>query len=753
MPDIDIDFCMRRRGEVIEYVRRKYGEKNVAQIITFGTMAAKAVLKDAGRALDMPYGEVDHIAKLVPTTLNIELEDALKQSPQLDSLRKTDDRVKELVEVALRLEGLARHASTHAAGVVISPRPLTEIVPLYKSNKDEITTQYDMNALERIGLLKMDFLGLTTLTVVTDAVRMIQANRGIDVDLSTLPLDDPEVYALFSRGDTTGIFQFESHGMRDILKRYQPTRLEDLTALNALYRPGPIQGGMIDDFIARKHGKKKVRYDLPELAGILSETWGVILYQEQVMQIANRLAGFSLGDADLLRRAMGKKKVEEMAAQREKFLTGCQARKVPKDKAGRIFDLMAEFAGYGFNKSHSCAYALLAYETAWLKTHYPVEFMAAMLGSETGNTDKVVKYINEARGMGITVLPPNVNSSDVDFTPVGDQIRFGLRAIKNVGENTVKGILEARDSLGGFKSFFQFCESVDSRLLNKRVMESLIRAGALDGLGANRAQMIDAIDSVMDRSQKLQHAREIGQHGLFGGAAAAATTAPAFEARALPDVPEWPEHELLAAEYSVLGFYVSGHPLDKYAGRLQEWKAVELSTIEGRRNGEDLTVAGIIVQTRPMRSRQGRRWAILTLQDRTGVIEALIFPEAFQKLEPTLKAATPLLVKARVAVEDVGTRLIVSDARPLERVAEQAASNGANVLRVRVNRGAIDADVLDRLDALFSSRPGRCRVAFELVDADGSEATIDFSSAVRADGELVERVREICGSEAVAELQ
>ena len=749
MPDIDIDFCMRRRGEVIDYVRQKYGEKSVAQIITFGTMAAKAVLKDAGRALDMQYGEVDKIAKLVPTTLNIELEDALKQSPQLDSLRKTDERVKELVEVALRLEGLARHASTHAAGVVISPRPLTEIVPLYKSNKDEITTQYDMNALERIGLLKMDFLGLTTLTVVTDAVRMIKANRDMDLDLSTLPLDDPGVYALFSRGDTTGIFQFESHGMRDILKRYQPTRLEDLTALNALYRPGPIQGGMIDDFIARKHGKKKVRYDLPELAGILSETWGVILYQEQVMQIANRLAGFSLGDADILRRAMGKKKVEEMAAQREKFLVGCQAHRVPKDKAARIFDLMAEFAGYGFNKSHSCAYALLAYETAWLKVHYPVEFMAAMLGSETGNTDKVVKYINEARGMGITVLPPNVNSSDVDFTPVGDQIRFGLRAIKNVGENTVKGILEARESLGGFKNFFQFCESVDSRLLNKRVMESLIRAGALDGLGANRAQMMEAIDSAMERSQKIQHAREIGQHGLFGGAAAAAT-APALEAQALPEVPEWPEHEVLAAEYSVLGFYVSGHPLDKYAGRLQEWKAADLATIEGRRNGEDLAVAGIIVQSRPMRSRQGRRWAILTLQDRSGVIEALVFPEAFGKLEPILKSAMPLLVKARVAVEDVGTRLIVSDARPLERL---AAQKSANVLRVRVDRAGIDANVLERLDQLFSSRPGRCRVAFELVDADGSEATIDFSNAVRADEELVERVREICGPEAVAELQ
>ena len=333
MPDIDIDFCMRRRGEVIEYVRQTYGEKNVAQIITFGTMAAKAVLKDAGRALDMPYGEVDKIAKMIPTTLNIELEDALKQTPQLESLRKTDERVKELVEVALRLEGLTRHASTHAAGVVISPQPLTEIVPLYKSNKDEITTQYDMNALERIGLLKMDFLGLTTLTVLDDAVRLIQQNRGVKLDLPALPLDDAPTYALFARGDTTGIFQFESHGMRDILKRYQPTRLEDLTALNALYRPGPIQGGMIPDFIARKHGEKKVAYDLPELEEILSETWGVILYQEQVMQIANRLAGFSLGDADLLRRAMGKKKPEEMAAQREKFLTGCQARKVPVKKA------------------------------------------------------------------------------------------------------------------------------------------------------------------------------------------------------------------------------------------------------------------------------------------------------------------------------------------------------------------------------------------------------------------------------------
>jgi len=747
MPDIDIDFCMRRRGEVIDYVRKTYGEKSVAQIITFGTMAAKAVLKDAGRALDMPYGDVDKIAKMVPATLNIELEDALKQTPQLDSLRKSDEKVKELIEVALRLEGLARHASTHAAGVVISPQPLTEIVPLYKSNKDEITTQYDMNALERIGLLKMDFLGLTTLTVLNDAAHLIRQNRGVEVDLATLPLDDPAVYGLFSRGDTTGIFQFESHGMRDILKRYQPTRLEDLTALNALYRPGPIQGGMIDDFIARKHGKKKVTYDLPELEEILSETWGVILYQEQVMQIANRLAGFSLGDADLLRRAMGKKKPEEMAAQREKFLTGCHARKVPAKKAEKIFDLMAEFAGYGFNKSHSCAYALLAYQTAWLKTHYPVEFMAAMLTSETGNTEKVVKYINEARSMGITVLPPDVNSSDLNFTPVGDNIRFGLAAIKNVGENTVKGILAARETLGRFTNFFEFCESVDTRLLNKRVLESLVRSGALDGLGAHRAQMMAVIDRSIERAQKLQRAKESGQHGLFGGAAAAAPPAP----EVLPEVDPWPEHELLAAEYSTLGFFISGHPLDKYAGRLQDLKAIELATLEGRRNGEEVVVAGIIVQARPMRSRRGARWSILTLQDRTGVCEALVFPEAFQKLEGILKAATPLLVKGRIAVEDVGTRVIVADARPLDQVRE--ASAAPSVLRVRVNRSAIDSAVIDRLHELFVSHPGRSRIAFEVVQDDGSEATIDAGSAVQIDPAFVEQVREICGSDSTAVVQ
>jgi DNA polymerase III subunit alpha len=741
MPDIDIDFCMRRRGEVIEYVTGKYGRSNVAQIITFGTMAAKAAIKDVGRAMDLPYGEVDRIAKLVPAQLNITLDEAMKQSPQLVSTIEGDARYKDMMEVAKRLEGLARHASTHAAGVVISPEPLTNIVPLYKSNRDEITTQYDMKGLEHIGLLKMDFLGLTTLTVLDDTVRMIEQNRQMHIDLSALPLDDAETYKLFASGETTAIFQFESHGMRDILRRYQPTRLEDLTALNALYRPGPIQGGMIDDFINRKHGKKKVAYDLPELKEILEETYGVILYQEQVMQIANRLAGFSLGEADILRRAMGKKNHAEMAAQREKFLAGCAARKVPGKKAEKIFDLMAEFAGYGFNKSHSCAYALLAYQTAYLKTHFPVEFMAALLTSETGNTEKVVKYINESRGMGITVLPPDVNSSDLDFTPVGEAIRFGLRAIKNVGENTVKGILDARTELGRFTSIYQFCDHIDTRLLNKRVVESLIKSGAMDSLGSRRSQMFAVIDRAMEKSQRRQREKLSGQHGLFGGASAAPE--PAEEP--LPDLEEWPEHETLAAEFATVGFYISGHPLSKFASKLAELGSIDLAAVEGRRNGEEITVAGIVVASRSMRSRKGERWGILTLQDMTGVLEVLAFPESFARLEAVFKSNAPLVLKGRVNVEEAGTRLAVMDARKIEDMGQRPPG----VMRVRVNLETLDAALLDELKELFATRPGSCSVAFDLVSPEGEVATLRADQRVKADPELVREVCRLCGDDSV----
>ena len=741
MPDIDIDFCMRRRGELIDYVTRKYGRENVSQIITFGTMAAKAAIKDVGRAMDIPYGEVDRLAKLVPATLGIELKTALEQSPQLKSTIESDEKLKDLMKVALRLEGLSRHASTHAAGVVISPQPLTELVPVYKTNRDEITTQYDMTALERIGLLKMDFLGLTTLTVLHDAVRMVQQNRCIKIDLDSLTLDDEATYQLFSRGDTTAIFQFESHGMRDILRRYQPTRIEDLTALNALYRPGPIQGGMIDDFINRKQGKTKVNYELPQLKDILEETYGVILYQEQVMQIANCLASFSLGEADILRRAMGKKKKEEMAAQRAKFLAGCERNKIPEKKAIRIFDLMEEFAGYGFNKSHSCAYALLAYQTAYLKTHYPVEFMAALLTSETGNTDKVVKYINEARGMSIPILPPDVNESDLFFTPVGESIRFGMAAIKNVGENTAKAIRESRLTQGELKSLFDFCERIESRFLNKRVFDSLIKSGAMDSLGP-REGLLASVDDAINAIQRATRARESGQHGLFF---AGADSEPKvhFELR---DAAPWNEEERLASEYAMLGFYVSGHPLEKYASRLKDLGALSLGEVEGLRNGKEITVAGLIVGSRPMRSRKGARWAIFTLQDMTGIQELLTFPESFARLENILKPGVPLLLKARVQIEEAGTRLSLQEARRLEDIGDR--SNPAE-FRLRVDLRRVHEDSLQQLEELFSKAIGPSTVIFEVEAKDGTTAIVQSQRKIRVTPDFIAALERICGDEGI----
>jgi DNA polymerase-3 subunit alpha len=598
-----------------------------------------------------------------------------------------------------------------------------------------------MNALERIGLLKMDFLGLTTLTVLQDAVRMVEQNRGLKLDLETLALDDEATYKLFSRGDTTAIFQFESHGMRDILRRYQPTRIEDLTALNALYRPGPIQGGMIDDFINRKHGKTKVAYELPQLQDILQETYGVILYQEQVMQIANRLASFSLGEADILRRAMGKKKKEEMAAQRAKFLGGCEKNKIPEKKAERIFNLMEEFAGYGFNKSHSCAYALLAYQTAYMKAHYPVEFMAALLTSEAGNAEKAVKYINEARGMSIRILPPDVNESDLYFTPVGESIRFGLAAIKNVGENTAKAIRDSRNEQGRFNALYDFCERIESRFLNKRVFESLIKSGAMDSVGPREA-MIASIDDALTALQKAARNKESGQHGLFGGGSA--PVAAPFELR---DAIPWSEEERLTSEYAMLGFYVSGHPLEKYASRLQEWKIVSLDQVEGERNGKEIPVAVLIVGTRPMRSKKGARWAIFTIQDMTGIQELLAFPESFARFENILKPGNPLLLKVRVQVEEAGTRLSLQEGRKIEDIVEKSATQE---FRVRLDVQSLNEETLDGLEKLFESAPGMTQVIFELVSPDGSIATMASQQRVKVTPELAEAVGKLKGEQAAA---
>src|SRR5438445_3018127 len=730
MPDIDIDFCMNRRGEVIDYVTRKYGRENVAQIITFGSMAARAAIKDVGRAMDMPYGDVDRIAKMVPNQLNIKLEQAVHDSPQLQEAYEKDSQIRQLIDTAKKLEGLVRNAGVHAAGVVIAPRPLTDLVPLHKTKNDEIVTAFDMLAIEKLGLLKMDFLGLTTLTILDDTLKLIAQTRGEKIKLEGIALEDKETYEkVFHKGLTSGVFQFESHGMRDVLRRYQPNSIEDLTALNALYRPGPIQGGMIDDFIDRKHGRKKIEYELPELKEILEETLGVIVYQEQVMQIANRLAGYSLGEADLLRRAMGKKKPEEMAQQRERFVDGAAQRNFPAKKIEKIFDLMAQFAGYGFNKSHSAAYALLAYQTAYLKTHYPVEFMAALLTSVTGSTDAVVKYINECREMGISVEAPDINVSDANFTPHGQAIRFGLAAVKNVGHNAIESVVAARRELaqagegarptqaGRFKSIYEFCEKVDLRLLNKRVLESLIKSGAMDSLG-RRAQLMAVLDKAMDHAQKTQRDAESGQHGLFG--VFQQEDAHSQEDR-LPETPDWDEHVRLANEKEILGFFITGHPLDKYRDKLEdlhELTTAELAAMTSTTGkDESLSTAGIITNLRVLKSKRGEFYAQGSLEDLAGSIEMLVFPEAYRKLQEKAKMEVPVLVRGGVRIEEgANPKLTVNDIVSLEEVKVPLPKS----LRIRIPLESASELTVDALHTLCAQRKGEARVLFDV------ERTGDF---------------------------
>jgi DNA polymerase-3 subunit alpha len=751
MPDIDIDFCMNRRGEVIEYVTHKYGRENVAQIITFGTMAAKAAIKDVGRAMDMPYSDVDRIAKMVPTTLNIKLDDALKESVALQEAYQKDPQVRQLLDTARKLEGLVRNSGVHAAGVVISPRPLIELVPLHRTKNDEIVTAFDMKAIEKMGLLKMDFLGLTTLTILDDALKLI-AQRGTNLTLDDIPLEDQETYQkVFHKGLTSGVFQFESHGMRDVLRRYQPNSIEDLTALNALYRPGPIQGGMIDDFIERKHGRRKIEYELPELKEILQETLGVIVYQEQVMQAANRLAGYSLGEADLLRRAMGKKNVEEMAKQRERFVQGATQRGFPPRKIEKIFDLMAQFAGYGFNKSHSAAYALLAYHTAYLKTHHPLDFMAALLTSVTGSTDDVVKYINECREMGIAVEPPDINVSDANFTPHGQAIRFGLAAVKNVGGNAIESIVGARKKLGrDFRSFYEFCEEVDLRLLNKRVLESLIKSGAMDCFG-RRAQLMKALDTAIEQAQKAQRDAESGQHGLFGVFADDAAQA---ANDALPNAPDWDEHTRLQAEKEILGFFITGHPMEKYKEKLADLNALSTEDIAAMKKStakdENITTAGLISGLRVAKSRRGELWAQAALEDMSGKVELLVFPEAYRKLAEKVKLEVPVLIRGGVRIEEgANPKVTANDIVPLD----EAPVTLAKALRIRIPLGSATESTVDALQALCRERKGEAQVLFD-VEREG-----DFMAVMEAEGynvmpdrSFLSRVEELCGRGSVRKI-
>ncbi len=765
MPDIDIDFCMNRRGEVIEYVKRKYGSDQVAQIITFNTMAAKAAIKDVGRALEMPYGEVDRIAKMIPATIGITIDQALKDNGPLAAAYDADPKIKELIDTAMRLEGLVRGAGVHAAGVVIAPKPLTELVPVTRTKDEAIVTSYDMKAVEKMGLLKMDFLGLTTLTVIDDCLKLIKQTTGEDVDMATVPLDDTTTYEqVFHRALTSGVFQFESGGMRDVLRRYKPNTVEDLTALNALYRPGPIQGGMIDDFIERKWGRRAVAYELPELEMILRETLGVIVYQEQVMQISNVLAGYSLGDADLLRRAMGKKDAAEMDKQRERFMSGAATNKHPKDTAGKIFDLMAQFAGYGFNKSHSAAYALLAYHTAWLKTHYPVEFMAALLTSETSKPENVVKYISECREMNIAVVPPNVQVSDANFTPIttdkGKAIGFGLAAIKNVGHNAIESIIAARTALQsagkpGFASLWEFCEKVDLSRLNKRVLESLIKAGAMDAFG-QRAQVTAALDKAMERAQKAQRDEASGQHGLFGIFDSDITPAPSSE-DGLPSVAEWDEHTRLQNEKEVLGFFVSGHPLDKYREKLRNMKVVDTATaIEMKpepptfrrgRNEEpqnEIAIAGVITGLKVAKSkRSGEMYAQAALEDTVGKIELIAFPQSYEKLAEKLKIDVPVLVKGVLrGEEDSAPKLAISSIQALEDVKLKLP----DALRIKIPLHNPDTALLEKLHAILLGAPGKGKLLLDLEEPGEFCAVLEpHNVLVAADRLFIDRIEELVG--------
>ena len=743
MPDIDIDFHTRRRGEVIQYVTEKYGREQVAQIITFGTLGARTAIKDVGRVLDISYGDVDRITKLIPTTLNIKLHDALEQEPAIEDAAKKDPRLKEVLDVALRIEGMARNAGMHAAGVVISPVPLKELVPLCKTSKDEIVTQYDMVGLEKLALLKMDFLGLTTLDIIQDALALIEQNHGVKLSVEDLALDDERTYQIFSKAFTSGVFQFESRGMRDILRKYQPTRIEDLCALNALYRPGPLQGGMVEDFIDRKHGRKQVTYDFAELKEILEETYGVIVYQEQVMQISNRLAGYSLGEADILRRAMGKKKAEEMAAQRERFLKGGKANGHNAKKVEKIFDLMEQFAGYGFNKSHSAAYAYLAYVTAYLKAHYPLEFMSALLTSEISNSDKVVKYINECREMGIPVLAPDVNSSGKDFTPDGQGIRMGLCAIRNLGATAADSIRAARQSGGAFKSLYDFCERVDLTSVNRRIVENLIKCGAMSSLGGNRAQLTALIENAMESGQRAWKDRLNGQAGLFGMGAGESEPIE----HPLPPLPDWTPQQKLSSEKEVLGIYVTGHPLDEYAAKVIELATHSTETLEGLEKGVEVALCGILTGIQRKRNREGKLWASMQLEDRTGRVESMVFTTQYDRLLAALVEDQAVLVRGLVLPEDSGPpKLSVQEIIPL-RVARLDLPT---LISIRVAVGSNGTpDKAQALNQLFANKPGETEVRLRLEKSRDFSVILDVTRKVRPDKEFWAEVERICGPESV----
>jgi DNA polymerase-3 subunit alpha len=697
MPDIDIDFCMEGRDQVIRYVTEKYGNDRVSQIITFGKMQAKAVVRDVGRALNISYGEVDRIAKMIPNVLNISLDDAIKMEPRLREESKKNEKIEKLLSLSRSLEGLNRHSSTHAAGVVISDKPLVERVPLCKSPNEDVVTQYSMNDLQAIGLTKFDFLGLRTLTVINHTLEFIKDGKGKDIDIEAISHDDELTYQLLSRGQTDGVFQLESAGMKDILVNMKPDCIEDLIALISLYRPGPMS--MVPDFIARKQGKMKIAYEIPQLEPILKETYGVILYQEQVMQIASIVGNYSMAEADNLRRAMSKKKVSEMEEEKPKFLDGAKKNKVPKGKADTIWRHMETFAGYGFNKSHSTAYAMISYQTAYLKAHYPVEFMAALLTSEKNNRDNIIKYINECKDMNIKVLPPDINESLRDFSVSGDNVRFGLAAVKNVGVSAVDSIIEAREGAGKFVSFYDYCDRVDLRRVNKKVLESLIKCGAFDSLESNRHRLMEGYEAIVDMAQKMSRERASGQFNLFGQTSESAYNK---TEQALPDVPEWDRDDILSYEKETLGFYITGHPLLKYQENLSLITDTDSATLNNRKDGSEVAVAGVVSSVREVITKKKDTMAYVIIDDMKGLFTVIVFPDLYHGSEFTINSDEPIYIKGKVDAGDEDIKVIASEICTLD----EALKNPFSSVHFRVNVNTSSRKDIKALKAILNNHKG-----------------------------------------------
>ncbi|MBK9241341.1 MAG: DNA polymerase III subunit alpha [Acidobacteria bacterium] len=758
LPDIDIDFCERRRAEVIQYVTQKYGRENVAQIITFGTMKARAVVRDVGRVMEFPISEVDRVAKLIPGTLDMSLDKAIEEVPALADLERKDERVRELLKVARRLEGMTRHASVHAAGVVIAPRQVVEFAPLYRSQKDEITTQWAMKDIERVGLLKMDFLGLSTLTLLDDAVKHIKETTGDVVDLDHLAVDDAKTYQLFANGQTHGVFQFESSGMRETLRKAKPQCLEDLIALNALYRPGPLRGGVVDDYINRKHGRVEIKYELAQMEPVLKETYGVIAYQEQVMRLASDLAGFTLGQADELRRAMGKKDEKKMEATRLRFMSGCAERGISEKKATKIFQFIEFFAGYGFNKSHSTAYALLAYQTGYLKANYPQHFMAALLTIESQTSEKVALYLAECRELGVAVRPPDINASALHFTVQKtdgqpDGVRFGLGAVKGAGEGAIVSLMAAREALGGtITSMFSLAEHLDLRLVNKKVIESLIKAGACDSLAPGgreqylqwRPRMLAGIDRILDHGNRHQKDRDQGQSQLFGNDEDSAV--PQSDAAVLPEAAPWTETQALTFEKEALGLYISGHPLQRYAEVIA---AVGARTVSALFQSEpDCQVAGVVTGVRRLKTKRGDPMAAFNLEDEGGKFEVVVFPEAYAKFGRLVADDAMLIVRGKFERDDETGKMVAAELSTLEAARERVVRE----VQITVAGRGGSRDVLRTLAQVFERHPGDRRVSF-VVEVPGRGGGLRVragtSHRIRPSEGFVRDVELVCGAGAV----